>query len=137
MTKHRQALDTVRVKDYMTTKLITFDPDMDVLHAVNALVKNHITSGPVVKTNGKLVGILSERDCLKVVFAAAHHSSAAGPVRQYMNPDVQTVTPDSSLMHLINLFETNTCRRYPVVDNGKLVGVISRSDIMRAINNLF
>lgn len=136
MTKHRQALDTVRVKDYMTTELITFDPDMDVLHAVNALVKNHITSGPVVK-NDQLVGILSERDCLGIVFAAAHHSSSAGPVRQYMNPDVQTVTPDSSLMQLINLFETNTCRRYPVVDNGKLVGVISRSDIMRAINNLF
>lgn len=129
-------LDTVRVKDYMSTNLITFHPDMEVMNAVNALVKNHITSGPVVD-NGKLIGVLSERDCLGIVFAAAHDSSSAGPVRQFMSSEVVTVTPETSLMHVINLFETHTCRRYPVLENGRLVGIISRSDIMRAINDLY
>ena len=130
-------LDTVRVRDYMSTTLITFHPDMEVMTAVNALVKNHITAAPVVDDAGKLVGVLSERDCLAIVFVAAHDDSSAGPVRQFMNPKVVTVTPETSLMHLLSLFESQTCRRYPVMENGNLVGLISRSDVLRAINDLY
>lgn len=130
-------LDTVRVREYMSSKVITFHPDMDVMAAVNKLVKSHITAAPVVDDGGNLVGILSERDAIGIVSVASEDGSFAGPVSQFMNPDVKTVEPSTSLMHLLSLFERQTCRRYPVMASGKLVGMISRSDVLRAINDLY
>ncbi|HEU0195979.1 MAG TPA: CBS domain-containing protein [Nevskiaceae bacterium] len=130
-------LDTVRVRDYMSSKLITCHPDMDVMLAVNLMVKNHITAVPVVDDNGALVGILSERDVITIASVATADGSAAGPVSQFMNPKVETVEPDTNLMHLLSLFERSTCRRYPVMTSGKLVGIVSRSDVVRAINDLY
>jgi CBS domain-containing protein len=128
-------LETLLVRDYMTAKLITFSPDMDVMSAVNKLVTQRITSAPIVDASGKMVGMFSERDCLNVVLIASADNSMGGPVSQYMSTDFKTVTPDTSLMQLANLFVSNSCRRYPVMDGGKLIGQISRSDVMRAIND--
>lgn len=130
-------LDTVRVREYMSSNLITFRPDMDVMAAVNTLVKKHITAAPVVDDSGKLIGILSERDAIAIVGMASEDGAPAGPVSQFMNPKVATVEPDTSLMHLLNLFESKTCRRYPVLASGQLIGMISRSDVLRAINDLY
>lgn len=130
-------LDNVRVRDYMSSKLITFRPDLDVMAAVNTLVKNHITAAPVVDEGGKLIGILSERDAIGIVGMASEDGASAGPVRQFMNPEVTTVEPGTSLMHLLTLFESKTCRRYPVMASGQLIGMISRSDVLRAINDLY
>lgn len=128
-------LDSVCVKDYMTTHLIVFSPDMEVMAAVHQLVKNRIASAPVVD-NGKLVGMLSERDCLSIAFLASSDSCVAGPVSQFMSTKVSTVTPDTSLTQLCTLFTNVSHRRYPVVDNGKLVGIVSRRDALRAISDV-
>ncbi|MDI3258632.1 MAG: CBS domain-containing protein [Sinobacteraceae bacterium] len=129
-------LDSVKVRDYMTTKLITFTPDMEVMAAVNLLVKHGISGAPVLDKNGKLVGMLSERDCLQIAFIAAQDTCVAGPVSQLMSKNVVTVDPDMNLTQLAGMFSSQPYRRYPVVENGKLVGQISRSDVMRAINSL-
>lgn len=128
-------LETLLVRDYMTAKLITFPPDLDVMSAVHKLVSQRITSAPVVDASGKLVGMFSERDCLNVVLVAAADNSMGGPVSQFMSTDFKTVTPDTSLMHLASLFAKHSCRRYPVMDGDRLIGQISRSDVMRAIND--
>ena len=129
-------LDSVRVKDYMSTKLITFTPEMEVMRAVNTLVQHGIAGAPVLDKNGNLVGMFSERDCLSVALVASQDTCIAGPVSQFMSTKVVTVDPEMTLMQLANMFVAQSFRRYPVLENGKLVGQISRSDVMRAINSL-
>ena len=129
-------LDSVRVKDYMSTKLITFTPEMEVMRAVNTLVQHGIAGAPVVDKDGKLVGMFSEKDCLSVALVASQDTCIAGPVSQFMSTKVVTVDPEMTLMQLANMFVAQSFRRYPVLEHGKLVGQISRSDVMRAINSL-
>lgn len=129
-------LETVTVRDYMSTRLMTFTPDMEVMNAVHQLVKSGHSGAPVVDADGKLVGMLSERDCMSIAMVAAQDTCVAGPVSRYMSSKVETVSSEMSLTQLANLFVNNRhFRRYPVVDDGKLVGQISRSDVLRAISH--
>ncbi|HEX4872616.1 MAG TPA: CBS domain-containing protein, partial [Nevskiaceae bacterium] len=73
------SLDSVTVRDYMATRLVTFSPDMEVMAATHQLVKTGHSGAPVVDAEGRLVGMLSERDCLKVALIAAQDTCVAGP----------------------------------------------------------
>ena len=128
-------LDSVVVRDYMTTSLISFSPETEVMSAVHALVKHRIASAPVLDAEGQLIGMLSERDCLSIAFIASSDTCMAGPVSQFMSSKVVTVSPDTSLTHLCTMFTNASHRRYPVVEDGKLVGIISRRDALRAIGD--
>lgn len=129
-------LEKVSVRDYMSTRLMTFTPEMEVMNAVHQLVKSGYSGAPVVDAAGQLVGMLSERDCLNVAMVAAQDTCVAGPVSQYMSTKVQSVSADTSLAHLAGMFVSNQqFRRYPVVEDGKLIGQISRSDVLRAISH--
>jgi predicted transcriptional regulator len=130
-------LDSVQVKDYMSTQVVTFRPEMEVMAAINQLVTHGLSGAPVVDGNGKIVGVLSEKDCLNVGLIAAQDTCVAGPVSQFMSTHVVTVASDMNLTQLASMFLSQTYRRYPVVDSsGKLIGQISRSDVLRAINSL-
>ena len=129
-------LDTVTVKDYMSDKLITFTPDTEVMTAINQLVRNHLSGAPVVDENGNIVGVLSEKDCLKVGVTAGYEGVAAGLVREYMMSKVITVDVGASLLEVAGMFIGSPFKRYPVTAGGRLVGQISRSDVLRAINDL-
>lgn len=127
-------LDSVRVRDFMTTTLVTLSPSTEVMSAINQLVKNRISGAPVLDADGQLVGMLSEMDCMQVGLIAAEDTCVAGPVSQFMKTSVVSVAPDDSLTLLAQMFLTKPFRRYPVIDNGRLVGQISRSDVLRAIS---
>lgn len=127
------AVKPIQVKDYMSGKLLTFTPDTDVLDAIHELVNHHIAGAPVVDDHGTLVGMLSEFDCLKVVLTAAYHGEPGGPVRELMTKDVQTVDADMSIIDLAELFMKSSFRRYPVMKDNRLVGQISRKDVLRAL----
>lgn len=131
-------LDSVPVRDYMTPadKLVKLAPTMEVMAAINQFVKHHISGAPVVDGDGRLVGMLSEMDCMQVGLIAADDTCVAGPVSQFMRSGVVSVSPDDSLTQLAQLFLSKPFRRYPVMENGRLVGQISRSDVLRAINSL-
>ena len=131
-------LDSAQVRDHMTPsdKLVQLSPQMEVMAAINQLVKHHISGAPVVGSNGELVGMLSEMDCMQVGLIAAEDTCVAGPVSQFMKSDVVSVSPDDSLTQIAQLFMSKPFRRYPVMENGKLIGQISRSDVLKAINAL-
>jgi CBS domain-containing protein len=122
-----------RVRDYMSTDLVTVTPDMEIMRAVRFLVERDISGVPVVDEQGMLLGILTERDCIKVALQAGYHDEFGGSVARYMTRDVQTVSPDDNLMDLAELFAANSYRRCPVTDDGRLVGLICRRDILRAM----
>lgn len=129
-------LDSVVVRSYMTTTLVSFSPDTEVMSAVHDLVRHRIASAPVLDAQGNLIGMLSERDCLSIAFIASSDTCVAGPVSQFMSTKVVSVSPDTSMTHLCSLFTNSSHRRYPVVDNGKVVGIISRRDALRAIGDV-
>lgn len=130
-------LDTVTAKDYMSGELVTFTPDTEVMSAINELVKHRLSGAPVVDESGKIIGVLSEKDCLKVGIAATYEGIPGGLVREYMTPKVVTVDVDTSLLEIAGMFIGSPFKRYPVLREGKLVGQISRSDLLRAINDLY
>ena len=129
-------LKSCLVKDYMARTLVTFKPDTPVLDAVHVLVKNRIAGAPVVDDEGNLLGMLSELDCLKVALQAGYHGEYGGPVRDYMSKGVKTVNLEMSIVDLAQVFIDQPYRRFPVTDNNRLVGQISRRDVLRALEVL-
>ena len=121
------------VKDYMARTVVTFKPDTPVLDAVHTLVKNRIAGAPVVDDEGNLVGMLSELDCMKVALQAGYYGDYGGPVRDFMSEGVKTVNIEMSIVDLAQVFINEGYRRFPVTDNNRLVGQISRRDVLRAL----
>ncbi|HEY5644236.1 MAG TPA: CBS domain-containing protein [Woeseiaceae bacterium] len=124
------------VKDYMARTIVTFKPDTDVLDAVQVLVKNRIAGAPVVDDEGNLIGMLSELDCMKIALHAGYHGDWGGPVSDYMSQGVKTVDAEMSIIDLAQQFIDSRFRRFPVLSNNRLVGQISRRDVLRALGNL-
>lgn len=129
-------LQSIKVKDYMAADVTTFAPDLDVMIAVGTLIKNRISGAPVVDTHGNLVGILSERDCVRVALETCYYSEQAGVVSDYMHKDVKTVDANVSILELAQLFIDKPFRRYPVLEGSRLVGQISIRDVLRAMENI-
>ena len=124
------------VRDYMTGKLVTFHPETDVLDAIQELLKHGIAGAPVTNNRGDLVGMLSELDCMKIALHAGYHGHWGGPVSDYMTTETETVDADMSIIDLAQLFISTPYRRYPVIQNTRLVGQISRRDVLRALESL-
>ena len=131
MTESRTA------RDYMATKLMTLMPGMDIHQAMRLLLDNRLSGAPVVDGEGNLMGVLSKKDCLKVAFSASYHKDWGGAVSDYMNRNVQTVEADTDIVEVAEIFLIGPYRRFPVMENGRLVGQISRHDVLRALDELW
>lgn len=127
-------MKSVLVKDYMTREVISVSPDVEITAATESLIAHDISGAPVLDEHGRLAGILTERDCMKVALHAGYHDVPYGLVRDYMTANPESVTPEQSVLTLAEKFIHGRFRRYPVVDNGRLVGIISRRDILRALS---
>ena len=127
-------LRSVKAQDYMCEALITFKPETDLFEAINTLVDNGITGAPVIDSGGKLVGLLSEADCLRAILTLTYHEEEmGGVVGDYMVDEVHTVNYDADIIAVAEEFINNGRRRLPVVKDGKVIGQISRRDILRAV----
>jgi len=124
------------VKDYMARTLVTFKPETDVLDAVHVLVKHRIAGAPVVDDEGNLLGMLSEYDCMKVALDAGYHGTWGGPVSEFMSDGVETVDADMSIIDLAQVFIRKKFRRFPVMQGTRLIGQISRRDVLRALEQI-
>jgi CBS domain-containing protein len=120
----------------MARTLVTFKPNTDVLDAVHVLVNKRIAGAPVVDDAGNLLGMLSELDCMKIALDAGYHGNMGGPVSEYMTAGVKTVDADMSIVDLAQVFITSRFRRFPVMDGTRLIGQISRRDVLRALEFL-
>lgn len=125
--------NVILVREVMATGLVTLKPDTPIFTAITLLLKNRISGAPVVDDQGALVGILSEKDCLRVFANEAFFSqNAGGPVSEYMSRTIQTMDPDDDVFKAADIFLKNSFRRMPVVDDGRLVGLVSRRDVLLA-----
>ena len=123
---------SVKVADYMSRKLITFGPDTNVVEAIRTLLSHKISGAPVVDEKGALVGVLSEVDLMKVIIQGSYYGETTGVVGDFMHSPVDTIPSDMDIYELAERFMREGRRRYPVVKDGKLVGQISRRDVLRA-----
>ena len=132
-----EKLKGMAVRRYMATQVVTFTPEMRIREAVATLVKYSYTGAPVIDPDGTLVGMLSEKDCLRVAVLANAEGASEALVGDFMTTEVDSVAPDADLLDVAQRFVGAPYKRLPVVERGKLVGQISRIDVLRAIADLF
>lgn len=127
----------MRIRDFMVSKPVVFTSDTDLLDAVRVLVDRRISGAPVVDERGNLVGFLTERDFLRAALVAGYHGESGGCVGEYMSSDVQAVNADDSLIDVATRFIETKYRRYPVIEDNRVVGVVARRDVLRAVLDTF
>lgn len=111
----------------MTTQPVTVGPGSSVREAIELLIEHNISGLPVVEADGTIVGVLSEKDLLKVFYEPAEH------VRAIMTADPITIHVEAPLEDVLDCLMTHDFRRVLIHDGGKLVGLISRADLMPAV----
>jgi CBS domain-containing protein len=134
----KKTADPILVKDHMSTNLVTFYPEDSIDHVLEMLTKRKISGAPVVDKSGELVGIISEVDCLKEIIKGKYSNTPSFPssVSEHMTKNVITLSPEMSLFDAAQKFLELKIRRFPVMKEGRLVGQISLSDIIRAFPKL-
>ena len=123
----------------MITKLVALRPGMLLGEAIRELLKHRISGAPVVSEDGRLLGMFSEFDCIRVLAEAEFHEEFAlqqRTVGDLMTTDPYTIEPDFDLFHIAGAFFTHRVRRLPVLEGGRLVGQVSRRDVLRALERL-
>jgi CBS domain-containing protein len=122
-----------KVDDYMARTLYTFLPSDNIHSAVKTLLEKRISGAPVLDESGNLVGLLSKKDCLKVVYSASYHQDWGGRVDEFMRKEIETIESGIDIIEVADRFVGSSFRRFPVMKQGKLVGQISRHDILLAL----
>ncbi|KGK42459.1 transcriptional regulator [Nitrincola sp. A-D6] len=131
-------LRSVKAQDYMAGKLVTFLPEMDLFRALMVLREYKLSAAPVTSADGELVGLLSEVDGLRAILSQTYHEEemgSGGKVQDYMSRDVDTIKHDADIISVSRTFIDKGRRCLPVVRAGKLVGMISRADVLRAVED--
>jgi len=129
-------LKSVKVTDYMTRQLITFYADTPLFAAIKTFSEHPVSGAPVVDKTGRLVGVMSEVDCLRGILNKTYHKEeVGGTVGEFMTTKVDTVSDNTDIIAVAEQFIQRGRRRIPVVEDGKLIGQVSRKDILRAVHD--
>jgi CBS-domain-containing membrane protein len=146
----------MNAKDVMTREVISVAPDATVLQAARVMLQHRISGLPVIDSTGKLVGIVSEGDFLRRretqterrrsrwleflmgpgKMAAEYTQTHGNRVSEVMSDDVQTVDENAALEDIVELMERRRIKRVPVVRDGKVTGIVTRSNLMHAMVSL-
>lgn len=128
----------LKVSDYMTRDLITFTPNQTIESVMQSLIKNRISGGPVVNDKNELIGIISEGDCIKQISESRYYNMPMQDktIEKHMALNVETIDGNMNIFDAANKFLQAKRRRFPIVENGKLVGQISQKDVLKAAMKL-
>jgi CBS domain-containing protein len=126
-------LSKTRVRDFMVPKPVIFSPDTELLEAAKVLVARRISGAPVVDRKGTLIGVLTERDLLEAALQAIYHDERGGRVGDYMTKEVQVVGVDDALLDVAARFTEGKYRRFPVIEDNRVVGLVTRRDVLRVV----
>lgn len=126
------------ITKYMTTNLVTFKPEDEIGDVIETLMEKQISGAPVLNEKRELIGIISEQDCLRVIIDSVYHNHPISKhrVKEYMNKKIITLKVEDDVVHAANMFLQHRFRRFPVTENGKLRGLVSKRDILAAAHKL-
>ena len=124
-------------RECMTSRVLSFSPDDDLFQAMDLLLKNHFAAAPVIAEDDTLLGMLTEKDCLRVLSNFTYDNNLeGGKVSDYQSVVRMVCEPELDLFGVTDRFLATNFPLLPVVDRGKLVGVISRRDTLRGVQEL-
>ena len=126
-------LSKITVADYMTKRLVTLSKGTSVIDAIKKLLDHKITCAPVIDEQGRLIGMFSEKDGMRVFLESVYDQGMAGKVGDFMSTEILSVDANSSIVDLAERFQSSSVRSFPVFGHAKLVGIISRTDVLRAL----
>ncbi len=126
-------MSSILVKDYMQSNVLAIQSTASVREVVEYLLKWNISGAPVVDERMKVIGFVSEQDCMKEMLNSAFYAEDSAQVTSIMRADVLSVTPDTSILEIAETMLGNKPKNYPVVEHGKLVGLINRRLILLAL----
>jgi len=119
------------VRDIMVQPVVSVSPDMPIYDAIRLLASRNVSGLPVVDADLRLVGLLSEKDVLNLLYK--NQDFAQNTVGDFMTKAVVSFDVNDDVVALCDCLEHNAFRRIPVTQNGRLTGIVSRSDVIRAI----
>lgn len=126
---------TASIADCMSREFARIHPDMPVVKAVAKLLRHELLGGPVTDADGRLLGWLSEQECLKVAIQVAYYNQRVATVGDIMRRDVLSVRADMDPMELMQQMLGDKPKNYPVVDaGGRVLGVISRRHLLQQLD---
>jgi CBS domain-containing protein len=125
--------EKITVRDCMSQNMILFNKDQSIIEVVEILIKFRVSGGPIVDDQKRVIGIISEGDCVKQISESRYYNMPMEDVsvEKYMSKDVNTISPDVNLFDAANLFLKSKRRRFPVVENDRIIGIVSQKDILR------
>lgn len=126
--------ENIRVCDFMSTSLTTFRPEQSIPQVIEVLIRNKISGGPVVNERHELVGIISEGDCIKQLSDSQYYNMPIENIKveDCMVKDVETIDGNMTIFDAAKQFLIAKRRRFPIVEDKKLIGLISQKDILKA-----
>ncbi|MDF3130025.1 CBS domain-containing protein [Kiritimatiellaeota bacterium B1221] len=125
------------VEEFMTQKVVTLTPDMDIYDAILKMMKMDVSGAPVCTEDGVLMGMLSEKDCMSIFASAVYSNMPGGTVAEYMVMHPETIGLKADLFTVAGILMHRPYRRLPVVEGEKLMGVVSRTDVLKASAELW
>ena len=121
-----------QARDIMTANVLTVNEDDTIDHAISLMLKHRISGLPVLDREGRPTGVVSEFDLLELICEGRTEQDL---VSHYMSPGLFGVAEEDSWVTLVDLFRSKCVRRLPVLRDGKLVGIVTRHDLMYAIRD--
>jgi CBS domain-containing protein len=116
------------IRDVMNKCVLTLGPDDTLIRAVELLCQHQVSGAPVMAGGGDIIGFISEPDLMDVLF---DESARGCPVSAYMNDEVYPIAPSDSIAAAASMFALYGVRRLPVMENGTLVGIVTRRDLLQ------
>lgn len=139
-TSNPAAVPYETIEKYMVPRnnIITFKPDQPIQEVIAFIIEKKISGAPVMDDQNRMVGMISEKDCLRIIVDQAYYNMPAATrrVSDYMIVEVQTFTPQTTIVEAATKFLNSPIRRFPVVENGMLIGQVSRRHVLQAAQNL-
>jgi predicted transcriptional regulator len=126
----------ITINKFVNGSVRSCTPDMDVYEAAKLLIKKGWTGVPIVDDCDCLVGYLSAKDILKHAYASKYDALPPAKVRDFMSTEITNIECDTEIFEVVDMFINNFYQAYPVTKKGKYVGVIFRSEILKAVCNL-
>jgi len=124
----------LEVRDCMSSSPITVSPRTEITQVVRMLIEHDISGVVVVDDGARVVGVVTERDCIAAAASADYYGEWGGPVEKFMSSPAECVEPGENLVDVADRLTKSAFRRFPVVEEGRLVGLLARRDVMRALD---